>query len=57
MKIIPVSEWAKREEVQRRLAYKWIESGLLPIGKAKITITGIPANITKEDIGKGKSGD
>lgn len=53
MQILSVDEWAKNNKVSRRKAYRWVKAGLLPTAKRKVEMVGVPADITKEDIGKG----
>jgi predicted site-specific integrase-resolvase len=54
METLTITEWAKREKVTRRTAYRWAKDRKLPTIKREITVLAVPTKITKSDIGKGK---
>lgn len=52
MKVISIEKWAEQNEVPVRKAYRWAQTGKLPKKKRKITVWGVPDNITAKDLVK-----
>ncbi len=52
MQTLSIEEWAKREGVSTRKAYRWAKTGKVATAIRKIEVKGIPANITKDDLCK-----
>ncbi len=54
MQLISIQQWADKNGITARVAYRWAKTGKLPTRTRKVTVRGVPANVTIRDIVKGK---
>ncbi len=48
--IVSIEKWAADNGVQERTAYRWAKTGKLPTVTRKVSIRGVPSNITVKDV-------